>query len=154
MAENVTFPLSATTGQTNFKVEPSCSLPHCPWLSHASCDSPNHNPSGCKGGSCACQPPEQDHFHKETSAPSESTRLPLTGRGLGSQPGLKRLSLSFCLVVRCLFLLPPREDWCQVNSLLTKSAPWLIGWHGEIVKNEREEDRRHVIKRQCSDMPF
>lgn len=95
--KNPTFPSTATTGQTNFKVEPSCSLPRCPHC-------PTHpvtlqiTTPGLWGRFLCTSAPEQDHFHKEISAPSESTRLPLNCLRLGPQPGPNSLSLSFCLL--------------------------------------------------------
>lgn len=70
-------------------------LPHCPHCSIHPVTLQIQTP-GLRGRFLWTSAPEQDHFHKETSAPSESTKLPLNCLRPGSAPGPNPPSL-------CLF---------------------------------------------------
>lgn len=114
-----TFPSAATTGQTNFKREPPRLLPHWPHC-------PIHpvtfwiTTQGLWGRFLCMSVLGQDNFHKETSSPSESSRLPLNWLLLGPQPELGSYSV-------CSFLPLPRLSYrLSFNSALTKET-WPIG---------------------------
>lgn len=113
-----------------------------PPLSHTSCDSPNHNPWAIREVpvhvSPGAGPLSQGNQYSQWI---DQTSSELTGTWLSA-----RSKLSFCLS------LPSQEDCCQVPQPRQRlSAPdW---WNSEIVKSEIEEDRRLVIKRQCSSVP-
>lgn len=135
-AGELNFPIACYYRTNKLQSGTLCSLPHCPHCSLHPVTLGNAS-RGCKGGSCARQPSERNHFHKEASAPGESSKLPLDRLRAGKKPNLDSLSMSLLLLL--LLLSQPRLK----PSSLADRMNWL--------KNEMQEKarfERNVIESQ------
>lgn len=92
-AGKLSFPIACYYRTNKLQSGTLCSLPHCPHCSLHPVTLGNAT-RGCTGGSCGRQPPERNHFHKETSAPSESNKLPLDCLRAGYQPGVPAATIT------------------------------------------------------------
>lgn len=123
-----------------------------PPLSHTSCDSPNPNPWAIREVPVHVSPGAGPLSQgNQLSQWIDQTSSELTGTWLSAR---SKLSFSFFPTVPLLSI--PPFSGRLLSGILGPDKGWvprLMGWSSEIVKSEREEDRRLVIRRQCSDVP-
>lgn len=132
--ENSTFPSTASTGQTNFKVEPSCLLPHCPHCPIHPVTLQNPNPWAIRevpvhvspGAGALSQGNQRSQWINQTS--SELTETWHSARSKVS------FSFSYCLSV------PSQEDCCQAPQLWQRYTSPTDGINDKIVKEKKIED--------------